>query len=272
MPDDLQNQGPSPIPFTAPTPTIAPETGQNPNQMPPLPNASQGQATNPPPNPKSNKKTLIFVIIGLLILAILAAVIFFVYPKYIKQSPNDTPTAQVNPPSSSNPLPSRSVQSSASASPKTIDPNFTNGDFTITGPLNWTKTTNDQGALVLYRNTTADSSSAGQTFAANFNVISDPLAKTMTLDQYAKDANTQRSTTLTGYKLISQTKGALGGQTADIDIYTLKIGNIDVKQGQIYAVKNQKAYILTFSALPETWDNYAQIFNSSAQSFKFLGN
>ena len=271
MPNDLQNPGPSPIPFTAPTPTPVPDLTQNTPQMPPTPNASQEQPA-PPPTPKSSKKILIFALIGLLLLAVIAAIIFFVYPKYIKPNSDETPIVQVNPPSSYKPQPSTSVQSSASASPKTSDPNFTNADFTIIGPLNWTKTTNDQGALVLYRNTTADSSSAGQTFAASINVISDAPAKTITLDQYAKDTNTQRSTTLTGYKLISQTKGALGGQTANIDVYTLKIGSIDVKQGQIYAIKNQKAYILTFSALPTTWDNYALIFNSSAQSFKFLGN
>ncbi|MCL2480525.1 MAG: hypothetical protein FWF38_02325 [Spirochaetaceae bacterium] len=48
------------------------------------------------------------------------------------------------------------------------------------------------------------------------------------------------------------------------------VNNIRVKQIQYYYIKNNIAYILTFSATPDSFSQYSAIFKKIAESFKIL--
>ena len=52
-------------------------------------------------------------------------------------------------------------------------------------------------------------------------------------------------------------------------IFSGIVSNIRVKQIQYYYIKGNTAYILTFTATPESFSNYSAVFKKIADSFKF---
>lgn len=269
MPNPLQDQGPSPVPFSAPDLNTVSVTDIS-AQTPPVQNQTPTQIPTQTP-PKNGKKNLILAIVVLLAIAASAVAILFIYPKFIKQK-IQFPSMQTSPQENAKPSPSATTQSTKSAQVQTENPRFDNVDFSIVGPTGWPKIVGGKDALVLFQNKTADTDANGQTFGASINVTTEFTSEIRSLDEYSKKTNVQRQNTLIGYKPLSQTKGMLGTQAANVDVYLIKIGNIDVKQGQIYTIKNHKAYVITFNAQAASWDKYAQVFNSSAQSFQFTAN
>jgi hypothetical protein len=268
MPDPLQGPAPSPIPFAAPNTVQTPQPTVA-SEVPPFPNQAPLQ-TPPQEPPKSKKNIIILVVAVLLLTSVLGIGVFYIYPK-IKKPKTDAPAIQTTTKTSEQPIATPELQSSPSAQPKSSEPKFESSDFSIVGPATWTKITGSAGSIILFQNPATDTDANSLTFGASINVTTDFLANDMTLDEYAKGTNTQRLNTLAGYKPLSQTKGTMANQAANVDVYLAKIGNIDVKQGQIYTIKNHKAYVITFNAIANSWDKYAQIFNTTAQSFQFIG-
>ncbi len=52
-------------------------------------------------------------------------------------------------------------------------------------------------------------------------------------------------------------------------IFSGIVNNIRVKQVQYYFLKDNTAYLLTFSAIPESFDRYYETFKKIAESFKY---
>lgn len=273
MPDPLKEPGPSPIPFAAPNPAQTPPDLAS-AQIPPFPNSAPVSAPSPaqPPNQSAPKSKVYVIIIAIiLVVAAVAGAIFLIYPKFIKKQ-SETPNSQADIQTIKKVQPTpNEIQSTPSAQPQTKNPKFESSDFSLIGPTDWTKVSGSAGSVILFQNAVADIDTNGQSFGASIAVSTDFLQNDMTLDEYQKATIIQRQNTLNGYKLLSQTKGTLGGQVANVDVYQAKIGNIDEKQGQMYTIKNHKAYVITFHALANSWDKYAQIFNTTAQSFQLIG-
>jgi len=61
----------------------------------------------------------------------------------------------------------------------------------------------------------------------------------------------------------------LGGLPAVIDDYLATIGSITLRERQVYAIKSNSAYVLTFATLPKDWDSFLLTFDKVRGSFTF---
>ena len=103
------------------------------------------------------------------------------------------------------------------------------------------------------------------------NVIVEPLSQQISIDEYAKAGNVERALTAQNYVLLGSMKDSLGGEPAYIDDYIATLGSINMRQRQVYTIKDGKAYIITFSSLPQIWDSYLPIFDEVRTTFTFTG-
>uniref|UniRef100_A0A7C3MQL9 PsbP C-terminal domain-containing protein n=1 Tax=Dictyoglomus thermophilum TaxID=14 RepID=A0A7C3MQL9_DICTH len=54
-------------------------------------------------------------------------------------------------------------------------------------------------------------------------------------------------------------------------VYLIKVvGDIAIKQKQVYFIKDHKFYVFTFSALKDTFDKYLPLFENSLKTFQIL--
>jgi len=111
-------------------------------------------------------------------------------------------------------------------------------------------------------------------FRVNFNVQVEPLSTTMTIDQYASYAKEQLQLSLDNYELISERTRVINEVEAYEIVSTFTeettYSTIDYKIKQVYLVKGKKAYVITYGALPTTYQKYLAEFESSVETFLFL--
>lgn len=137
-------------------------------------------------------------------------------------------------------------------------------------PTDWEKVSENETSAV-FRSAEQTKNSSQILFQSNVNLIIDLAPNAQDLETYKKNAEDLRVSGVPGYNLLNSTKEQLGGQVAYIDDYLATVDSISIRQRQVYAIKDGKAFIFTFSSLPEVWEAYASIFDTIGNSFKFSG-
>jgi len=223
------------------------------------------------------KKILLGILVMLLILG-LAFGIFFYITK-INQKKNEESSKVENNLAENrkietavkkqSPAPALQSESDDNQSQENIYVNSTIG-FSFKAPQNWEKVQNDSG-FVYSRSPEKEFDPNEVEFHANLNFVTEELPSPITLDEYSQVGNASRAALVQNYQFLGTTKETLGGEGAIIDDYFATLGSITVRQRQIYAIRGQKAYIFTFSSLPESWEKNLTTFDEIRNSFTFTG-
>lgn len=143
------------------------------------------------------------------------------------------------------------------------DPTF---NFEIQYPADWEKQVIGQNPIFF------SPLQDGSEFRENVNVTVEDLSKTRpTLEQY-KEANSNFIKIFfdnfnLNFNLVETTPTKLGGSPAYKVIYTVTQQDNAVKQLQIYSIYNNRGYILTYTATPETYAKYLSLVEIMADSF-----
>lgn len=137
-------------------------------------------------------------------------------------------------------------------------------------PTDWEKVSESETSAV-FRSAENTKNASGILFQSNVNLIIDLAPNAQDLETYKKNAEDLRVAGIPGYSLLNSTKEQLGGQVAYIDDYLATVDSISIRQRQVYTLKDGKAFIFTFSSLPEVWEAYTSIFDSIRNSFKLSG-
>lgn len=143
--------------------------------------------------------------------------------------------------------------------------------FSIIGPENWEKVELGKGILVAYRDPQKIMTANNLETHSSINVIVETVGTSVSLDQYAKSANAARALLFQNYVLLGSSKDNLGGQPAYIDDYKITIGSFDMRQRQVYTIKNGNTFIITFGTIPQSWDSNLALFDQVRSSFTFVG-
>ncbi len=102
---------------------------------------------------------------------------------------------------------------------------------------------------------------ADDTFQENGNLVMEILPAGYSVERYMNES-------LESIKMI-YTDFVLEKMEENYYIISGAVGDIGVKQLQLFYIRDNSAYILTFSAMPESFDRYYEAFREIAASFRY---
>ena len=176
--------------------------------------------------------------LGLLVLALLVSV-----------SCSSKPTAQT-------------LGSSTSVPPGLSATGYSANGFSIRPPQGWkTDESGKLGSKVFFFGPTQSS------FTVNINVVSEPAQGT-TVGQYAEAGKAQLSQALTGYAQVEDQALTVNGQPAHILGGTFTQGAFELRNRQLFVVRNDVAYVVTATALASSWASYEAVLDASIKTFQ----
>ncbi len=139
--------------------------------------------------------------------------------------------------------------------------------FKINPPKGWRVDESGQfGTLVIFFNTSTDQEGANP-FGANINIISEST-QGLNLNDYVAATKEALPKLLQNYKSTEDKSVSINGMQAKMIGGTFIQGVFHLRNFQLIAVKNGKAYIVTGTVLNSTWDTYKDLIESSLLTFE----
>lgn len=104
-------------------------------------------------------------------------------------------------------------------------------------------------------------------FVANINVISES-AKGLSLNDYIDNSKEVLLKILKNYKITEDKSVKINGAEAYLIGGTFVMDELHLRNSQLIVIKNDKAYVVTGTALESNWDKYKNLFESSLVTFE----
>lgn len=145
--------------------------------------------------------------------------------------------------------------------------------FSIQFPVDWSKT-EPEGAVIKFIAPTAQSTTS--ITPANANIIVLDLPQAMTLDEFTLQEQQELQQQIAQWQQLGEASfriadTTLAGQPAKEAFVTINQPQINANFHQIWTLRGQRAYILTFTSDINRTADYAAVFDQMAASFKFKG-
>lgn len=143
---------------------------------------------------------------------------------------------------------------------------YENDIFSIQYPTNWNleETEGTQAQFIVKGPLTSDK----DIFAENVNVITQDLkGMGVTLDQYV-DFNKSQLTTIPNGEMLSSTRKNRDGNDYHTLIFKGTMNSYNLKIMQLYAIKNEVAYVLTFTVMEDEYAQFEKLGKQILNSFK----
>ena len=170
------------------------------------------------------------------------------------------------------PAPTETPEPADSQSTDLLGPLYsdsTNG-FQIRPPDGWNV---DQsgflGTKVVFINVTPDLHER-TAFSANIVIYVEP-AGGMTLEEFVELSKAQYPLVLTNYVLLGDETAMVNGREIYFLESTFTHGVYPLRNRQLIAIYDDKAYMVTTTSLAATWQQYEAVFDASLRSFRILG-
>jgi hypothetical protein len=137
--------------------------------------------------------------------------------------------------------------------------------YQLTYPADFTMKT--MGSATVFSSTVQDKTFA---FSPSVNVVVIDLGTSPAdLDQFYRQSKDAVERSLGKVKFIEDKKEKLAGANACRLVYTSRQIKADFKFMQVLCVHDNRAYLLTYTALQEQYDKFLKIAQSIIQSFQF---
>jgi len=141
-------------------------------------------------------------------------------------------------------------------------------NYTITYPPTWTLDNSERMGMILQL--FSPLSSPDDKFSDNVNLVIQNLTgqPIKSLDQYTKLSENQILTMMTDSKILSSERLNSNGQEFQKITYTAQQGIYKLKFQQYYFIKNELAYVLTFTCVADEFEKYHAIGDKIMDSFR----
>jgi serine/threonine-protein kinase len=140
------------------------------------------------------------------------------------------------------------------------------GRYSLEYPANWEQVY-IQGATGFVSPFENDSDD----FRENVNVMIQSLKNPMTLAEYTAMSKKQYTDAYGPKAVISMKDTTFCGYNATKGVFAIMYGDKDIKLQQIWYIKNNSAYLITFTAEPKTYEKYLPTAERITGSFKMGG-
>ncbi|MCK4433154.1 MAG: hypothetical protein KAV48_04395 [Methanomicrobia archaeon] len=157
------------------------------------------------------------------------------------------------------------------SAPTTLPPGFLTYENSTYGikimyPQEWEKLEGYMDTVVLFRSSLED---ASDIFQENLNVVVGDLPQPMTLNEFT-DLNIEQIKTLFTIEVVDSSPTTLANIPARKVIYTLKQGGYDLKAMQIYTIKDDKAYVISYMAEEDKYSDFWGTIQIMINTFEIL--
>ena len=157
------------------------------------------------------------------------------------------------------------------SAPTTLPPGFLTYENSTYGikimyPQEWEKLEGYMDTVVLFRSSLED---ASDIFQENLNVVVGDLPQPMTLNEFT-DLNIEQIKTLFTIEVVDSSPTTLANTPADKVIYNLKQGQYDLKLMQIYTIKDDIAYVITYTAEEDKYLDFLDTIQIMINTFEIL--
>jgi serine/threonine-protein kinase len=153
----------------------------------------------------------------------------------------------------------------------TVPPNFVTYENSTYGirimhPQEWEIMENYMGTVVLFKASLED---ASDMFQENLNVVVGDLPEPMKLDEFT-DANIDQIKSIFAAEVVDSSSTTLANNPARKVIYNLKQGQYDLKLMQIYMLKGNKAYVITYTAEEDKYSDLLGTIQAMINTFEII--
>ena len=138
-------------------------------------------------------------------------------------------------------------------------------DFSIRFPDDWEVVEEFMGTRVFGR---SPQSGADDQFQENVNVVVEKVGS-VTLEEYDKISMANVARIVTDYRLIDSGPTTLGGEPGRRMVMSHRMGQYSIMASCHFAVKDGRAYVVTCTALEDTYDQFAPKFDDIVKTFRF---
>ncbi|MBN1160425.1 MAG: hypothetical protein JXA17_00540 [Dehalococcoidales bacterium] len=137
--------------------------------------------------------------------------------------------------------------------------------FSCQYPTDWELQAHPAGTLVLF----AGPMDADGEFRINISVFIEELLgyPGISLDEYTEISEIQFQESLDDYQRLALSDTTISEMTAKLITYSFGIENLKIKGAQAFFIRNNIAYIITYSATLETYSEYYTEFELVFMSF-----
>ncbi len=139
---------------------------------------------------------------------------------------------------------------------------YTNKLYALEKPANWEV---EENQAFTYFKTSAEEDS--NNFQENVVVHILPITSGQTLIGFFQDSITELMTTGTNFTVVEHSEASFGDIPAYKIIYLEGEQSMQKKYLQVFAVKGNNGYVVTYTAPPETFDNYLPEAESIIDSY-----
>jgi eukaryotic-like serine/threonine-protein kinase len=209
------------------------------------------------------KKTKLYI--GILILLVVAVIVISGCTKEIAKpketvSPPITETKETTPTQPSEPPASETTKF------QTYDSSAYG--IRIKYPSDWTKNEQVMGTVAAFL---SSQESASDIFQENLNVIVQDLStQPMTLEEYTELSVGQVEQFITDANILDSSATTLDGNSAHKVVYTGKQGQYNLKWMQIWTVKDNTAYVLSYTAEVNKYSDFLDTAQEMINSFEII--
>lgn len=134
-------------------------------------------------------------------------------------------------------------------------------------PSDWTKNSQIEGAIVVFL---SPKKSASDT-SATLGVSTEDLSKQpMTLEEYTTLSLKNLNQFVTDAKILDSSATTLDGNSAHKVVYTAKQGQYTLKFMQVYTIKDNTAYVLSYIAEINKFNDFLDTAQEMIDSFKII--
>ena len=144
---------------------------------------------------------------------------------------------------------------------------FAKDNYSIKYPSTWIINTSGlEGTLFAI---TSPLSSSQDNYLENVNlIIQDLKGKGIDLSKYTSISKQQISQVLPNAKILEDKRVKKDGYEYHTIVVTAFMSEKDLKFKQLYTIKDEKAYVLTFTSMESEYDNFIDEANKILNSFK----
>ncbi|MHC4660713.1 MAG: DcrB-related protein [Planctomycetota bacterium] len=106
-------------------------------------------------------------------------------------------------------------------------------------------------------------------FQENVNVVVEAVPKGITASEYFEQSSAQYAKMLTNFSVDENTAATIDGTEVKRLVFSHQMGEMKFKVLSYILTKGAKAYVITCTASPATFDSYKGTFEKVSQSFRF---
>jgi hypothetical protein len=144
---------------------------------------------------------------------------------------------------------------------------YTNSEhgFSLEYPKDWNVEEGSAGTVVLFTGPQVGE----YEYMVNINIVTEELPSEMTVQDYARMAELQQKKAWSDYVKVKEYTSTISGLPAVVKTFTATPINVPLKDIQVFFIKDEVAYIITYDVAIDSHDEYAEFFDLAISTFKF---